>query len=190
MEPDTTWLSSPFSNKQRVTWRGTMETESSDTRQGMERRKSKAGWMLPSKHASKGQGCHRWVRSQALWGPQTAIPAQLRVRLPIRREATSIRCTDLGHIAGELPSPLPSSHRGWKPSNKELFNGPSLVMDQLWHLASSSLRAPEKWQSLQMSRGSSSASFLFQVQHLFCLLFVYRKLPCWSKFFHYFFIFK
>lgn len=165
MEPDTTWLSYPFLNKQRVTWRGTMETESSDTRQGVQRRQSNAGWMLTSKRASKaskGQGCHRWVRSQVLWGPQTAIPDQLRVRPTVRWEATSTRCTELGHTARERPSPLPSSHEGWKPSNKKLFNGPSLVMDQLWHLASS-LPAPEKLQSLQMSCGLSSASFLITV---------------------------
>lgn len=33
-------------------------------------------------------------------------------------------------------------------------------MDQLQHLASSSLRAPEKLQPLQMPRGLSSASYL------------------------------
>lgn len=142
-----------------------METESSDTRQGVVRRQSNAGWMLTSKHArkaSKAQGCHRWVRSQVLWGPQTAIPDQLRVRPTVRWEATTIWCTELGHTAWELPSPLPSSHQGWKPSNKELFNGLSQVMDQLWHLASL-LPAPEKGQSLQMSCGLSSASFLITV---------------------------
>lgn len=160
MEPDTTWLSSPFLNKQRVTWRGTMETESSNTRQGVERRKSNSGWMLASKHASKGQGCHRWVRYQILWGSQTVTPDQLRVRSPMRGSQYQMHRT--GTHCWELPSPLPSSHKGWKPSNKELFNRPSLVMDQLWHLARSPL-APEKWQSLQMPRGLSSASFLVTV---------------------------
>lgn len=34
--PDTTWLSSSFLNKQGVIQQGTMETESSNTRQGVE----------------------------------------------------------------------------------------------------------------------------------------------------------
>lgn len=80
-----------------------------------------------------------------------------------RWEPATIRCTELGQVAWELPSPLPSSHKGWKPSNNKLFNGPSLVMDQLWHLARSSLQAPEKLQSLQMPRSLSSASFLITV---------------------------
>lgn len=124
MEPDTTWLSSPFLNKQRVTWRGTMETESSNTRQGVERRKSNAGQMLTSKHGSKaikGQGCHRWVRPQVLWGAQAATPDQLRVRSTVRgsqhqRYRTGTHCS-----RAALSSTLFS--QGMKAKQQRIFNG-------------------------------------------------------------------
>ena len=66
-------------------------------------------------------------------------------------------------VLKSCPLLCPSSRKGRKPSSKQHFNGSLLVLDQLWHLASSSLPAPEKWQSFQISCGLSSASFLITV---------------------------
>lgn len=157
MEPDTTWLSSPFLNTQRATWRGTMETESSNTRQGVERRKSNVGWTLTSKHARKGQGCHSPChRSQS----SVRLSPLISWESDPQWEATNIRGQNWDTL---LRAALSSTLflQGMKAKQQRSFNRLSLGMDQLWHLASSSL-APENQQSLQMPCGLSSASFLVQ----------------------------
>lgn len=173
MEPDTTWLSSPFLNKQRVTWRGTMETESSNTRQGVERGRAMLDecWHLNiSKHPSKGQGCHRWVRTWVLWGPQTAIPDQTRVRPPIRWEepASDAQNWDILLESCPLLYPLPTRDESQATKN--------FLMDHHWWWTSC-----DTWQVWNyepqrkgiIANATCSASFLVTV----CV----QKLPCWSK---------
>lgn len=114
--------------------------------------------------ASKSQGWHRWLRSWILWGPETATVTSSGSdpRWDGRgnqRQMHRTRTTALQNC----PLLCPSSNKGHKPSSEQRFNGLLLVMDQLWCLASSSLPAPEKWQSLQISCGLSSASFLITV---------------------------